>query len=204
MKNVYIKPENCIGCKHCEVACAVEHSETKNLYSAISEKPLPTSKIHVMPTFGVMTYPGKCMHCDPTPCINVCPSGAITKDQEFDIILINEEKCIECGMCAIACPFNAVSFNPSWRVSIEREIANKCDNCHERITNDLIPACVEACKTGALSYGDINEIIKKERRAIGKTAAQFAAAVPIEERIPELLKVWRDMALSMTQLGEKK
>ncbi len=204
MKTVYIKPENCIGCKHCEVACAVEHSETKNLYSAISEEPLPISKIHVMPTFGIMAYPGKCMHCDPTPCIQVCPSGAISRDKEIDTILINEEKCIGCGMCAIVCPFGAVLFNPSWRVSVDRDVAHKCDNCFERITNDLIPACVEACKTGALGYGDINIIIREKQRAVGKTAAQLAAAIPVEEKIPELLKVWRDLALSMSQVGEKK
>lgn len=204
MKTVYIRPEYCIGCKHCEIACTVEHSKTKNLYTSISEEPPPTPKIHVMHTFGIMAYPGKCMHCEPTPCIEVCPSGAITKDKETDTILLNEEKCIGCGMSAIVCPFDAISFNPSWRVSIEREVAQKCDNCYERITNNLMPACVEACKTGALVYGDINEIIKEERKIVAKTATQFAAEVQIEAKVPELIKIWRDLALSMTKVGEIK
>ncbi len=204
MKTVYVRPEHCIGCKHCEIACAVEHSKTKTLYAAISEEPSSTPKIHVMPTFGIMTYPGKCMHCDPTPCIQVCPSGAISRDKDVNTILINEEKCIGCGMSAIVCPFDAITFHPSWGVSIDREVATKCDNCFELITNDLNPACVDACKTGALIYGDINEIIKEERKDIAKTAIQLAAEVQVEAKVPELIKFWRDLALSMTLVGEKK
>ena len=201
MESVFIRPENCIGCKHCEIACTIEHSKTKNLYTAISEEPLPNPKIHVMPTFGIMAYPGKCAHCDPTPCIKACPSGAITRDKDTNIVLIKDEKCIECGMCAIVCPFDAITFNPSWRVSIDRDVAQKCDNCFERINKDLIPACVEACKTGALLYGDINEIIKEERKLMAKTATQFAAEMQIEAKVPELVKFWRDLALSMTKVG---
>jgi len=206
MKTVYVKPEYCIGCKQCEVACTVEHSRTKNLYSAISEEPLPSRKIHVMPTFGIMTYPGKCRHCDPTPCIQFCPSGGITKNKETDTILLNEEKCIACGTCAIACPFDAISFHPSWRVSIDREVAVKCDNCFERISNGLNPSCVEACKTGALEYGEINDIIKEERKIVAKKVitAEFASEAKIEEDVPALIKLWRDLALSMMQIGEKK
>ncbi|MFX1519709.1 MAG: 4Fe-4S dicluster domain-containing protein [Promethearchaeota archaeon] len=205
MKTVYVRPERCIGCKQCEIACTVEHSRTKNLYSAIFEEPLPTPRVAVMPTFGIMTYPAKCRHCDPTPCIQVCPSGAITRDKETDTILLNEEKCIACGMCSIVCPFDAVTFYPSWHVSIDRQVAIKCDNCSERVINGLNPACVDACKTEALVYGEISDIVKEGRKIVAKkvAAAEFAAEAKIEAEVPELLTLLRDMSLSMKLAGEK-
>lgn len=206
MKTVFVRPERCIGCKHCEIACAVEHSKTKNLYTAIFEEPLPTPRIHVTPTFGIMTYPDKCRHCNPAPCMQVCPSGAIARDKETDTVLLNEEKCIACGMCAIVCPFDVITYHQSWHVSLDQEIAIKCDHCFERITNGLLPACVDACKTGALVYGDINEIIKEERKVIAKkvAVAETAAEEIIEAEVPDLIKLWRNLGLSMMRVGEKK
>ncbi|MFX1496075.1 MAG: 4Fe-4S dicluster domain-containing protein [Promethearchaeota archaeon] len=202
MKTVYVMPELCIGCKHCEVACSVEHSESKNLFAAIFEKSLPTPRIHVMPSIGLMTYPGKCRQCYPAPCINVCPSGALSRDKETESILLNEQKCIACGMCAIACPLDAITFHSSWKVSLDREIAVKCDNCQERIIKGLNPACVDACKTMALNYGDINEIIKESRR----TVAQKVAVIETEIRpeIPGLVRLWRDLGFSTMHVGVEK
>jgi tetrathionate reductase subunit B len=60
-------------------------------------------------------------------------------------------KCIGCGMCIAACPYDARFFNPF------RSTADKCDFCVSRIDNGLKPACVEACVSRALVFGDLND-----------------------------------------------
>ncbi|MGQ4833827.1 MAG: 4Fe-4S dicluster domain-containing protein [Candidatus Asgardarchaeia archaeon] len=46
---------------------------------------------------GIIIFPDKCRHCNPAPCMQVCPTGAITRQSEFDTVIINEEKCIDSG-----------------------------------------------------------------------------------------------------------
>jgi len=43
----------------------------------------------------------------PVPCEEVCPVGAISKD-EYGVEHIDESKCIYCGKCLNACPFGAI------------------------------------------------------------------------------------------------
>ncbi len=203
MKTVFVRPERCIGCKQCEIACAVEHSKTKNLFTAIYEDPLPTPRIHVTPTVGIKTFPNKCRHCDPAPCMQACPTGAITRISEYDTVVINEEKCIACGMCAIVCPFDVITYKRSWRITIDKEVAIKCDNCIDRVSRGLLPACVEACKTGALVYGDINEILKEERKETAKriVLATEIGGEMIEEAVPENIRLWRELGRSMKEIS---
>ncbi len=204
MKTVFIRPERCIGCRHCEIACAVEHSKTKNLFTAIFEDPPPTPRIHVTPTLGVSTFPVRCRHCNPAPCMQVCPSGAITRDDETDTVFVNEERCVGCGMCAIVCPYDAITYHKSWKVKIDREVATKCDNCIDRVKNGLLPACVEACKTGALVFGDVNEIIKEERSRTAKkiATALVSAEGEVEAEVPWNIKMWRELGLEVSHGGD--
>lgn len=199
MKTVFVRPERCIGCKHCEISCAIEHSKTKDLFAAIYEDPPPTSRIHVTPTIGIMTFPNRCRHCDPAPCMQVCPTGAISRLREHDTVLIDERKCIACGMCAIVCPFDVITYKRSWKIAIDKEVANKCDNCVDRLNVGMIPTCVEACKTGALIYGDIDEILREERKETAKRII-LATAVGeemLEAAVPENIRLWRELGRSL-------
>ncbi len=205
MKTVFIRPERCIGCKHCEIACAIEHSKSKELFTAILEEPTPAPRIHVLPTIGIMTFPDKCRHCNPAPCMQVCPTGAITRNKEIDTVLINGNRCIACGMCGIVCPFDAISYKRSWEISIEREVALKCDNCVDRLMKGFEPACVGACKTNALSWGEIEEVMREERKKIAEkiAIATTSAEELLEKPVPENIKLWRDLGLVIKKLGEK-
>ncbi len=52
------------------------------------------------------TMPVQCRHCEDAPCAKVCPVGAIT--HQDGMIQLNENTCIGCKMCALACPFGAI------------------------------------------------------------------------------------------------
>jgi carbon-monoxide dehydrogenase iron sulfur subunit len=135
----------CIACGRCELACAVAHSRTKSLFGAITESVPPRSRVTVVERGG-MPIPLLCVHCDDPPCAAVCPAGAIEKKETGEVILF-EGRCVGCGACAVACHLGVPIPRTDGRAYI------KCDLCVERVSEGLIPACAEACKVGAITFG---------------------------------------------------
>lgn len=205
MKVVFVNPERCVGCHQCELACLVEHSQSKNLIGALSESPTPRRFIIATPGLRLnASFPSKCRHCNPAPCQMVCPSGAISRNDDMDIVLIDGNKCILCGMCAMVCPFDVITYFPSAKTKPERTVAIKCDNCMDRQHEGRIPACVEICKVGALQFGDINELVKKARTELGKSVSIAIGQIkPEEARIPAHFQAWREWGESIGQLNER-
>ena len=124
--------EKCIGCRTCEVACAVSHQEfvTANDF-------MP--RIWVVKGDSYTTAVG-CHQCEDAPCANVCPTGAIRRSA--GAWLVEQARCIGCKSCMVACPFGAMQV----RLEGNRAQALKCDLCAHREGG---PACVEACPTHA-------------------------------------------------------
>jgi carbon-monoxide dehydrogenase iron sulfur subunit len=179
MKTVFINPERCIGCLQCELACAVEHSASKDETLAFLETPVPRKRVHVqagpVPTFA---FPNRCRHCDPAPCLQVCPTGAIYQDPAHALVLIDEKKCIGCAMCAVVCPFDVLTFHPL--AGSPTPVAVKCDGCVERVGQGDTPACVEVCKVDALVFGELNDLIAAGRvREAGAVLAATGATPPV-------------------------
>lgn len=160
MKTVIVRPERCVGCLQCRFACAVAHSSSRSPYTAIYEPVLSKPRIHIGLSRRGESFPNKCRHCKPAPCEMSCPSAAIYREDVTEAVLINPERCINCGMCAMACPFGVVRFHLS--PAVKRPAAHKCDQCILRQKTGHIPACVEVCKAGALLFEDVNVFMKRE------------------------------------------
>lgn len=176
MKSVFVNPERCIGCLQCELACAVEHSASKAEAVAFAETPLPRKRVHVevgpVPTFA---FPNRCRHCDPAPCLLVCPTGAITRDDDYGVVLVDPARCIGCAMCAVVCPFDVLTFHPlAGGPGPGVAVAVKCDGCIDRLRRGAEPACAEICKVDALVYGELNDLVAAGR--LRETGAVLAAA----------------------------
>ena len=194
MNTVFVNPERCVGCHQCEIACAVEHSQSRNLYRAVFENPKPRPFILATPgIYFNSSFPSKCRHCDPAPCMAVCPTGAISRATDMkEIVLIDGNKCITCAMCAMVCPFDVITYHQSAKVKFDRPVAIKCDNCIDRQRKGNIPACVEVCKVGALVFGDINELTRKARTKLGESVSIAVSKIkPEEARIPPYFAAWR-------------
>jgi carbon-monoxide dehydrogenase iron sulfur subunit len=86
----------------------------------------------------------------------------------------------------MACPFGHPVYDPSSKIVI------KCDHCPDRMKEGLPPACVEACPTGALRYGKVEEIlgetaVKKAKELVsglGKMEVLYRTVIP-EKLAPE-------------------
>lgn len=203
MLTVFVNPERCIGCLQCEIACATEHARADKPAGAVLEDPPPRRRIHVQAGQHPNTsFPNKCRHCDPAPCQLVCPTAAISRDARFDAVVIDDARCIACAMCAMVCPFDVLTFHPVLDGgAAPRTVAIKCDACVDRLAAGRLPACVETCKTAALQFGELNDLVAAGRRR--ETAAVLAATMSVEPMpaVPETIAAWRALGASATQPG---
>lgn len=151
MKQVFVHLEKCTGCRSCQIACAVQHSASKNLFGAISERPSPRYRLFVEKGEN-FKVPLTCRHCDEAPCVDACISGALFRD-ERGVVMQREDRCVGCWTCLMLCPFGVVGRKK------ESKVAVKCDMCPEEDS----PACVQACPTKALVYSELEEFGKTLR-----------------------------------------
>ena len=132
--------EACIGCHLCAVACATEHSKSKDPIRAFKEEgPRPKSR-KTLEERDHVTISVSCRHCDEPPCVDACIAGAMRPDPETGRVIHHPEKCVGCWSCVMNCPFGAIRMDP------ERSVVEKCDLCPDRER----PACVDACPNRAL------------------------------------------------------
>ncbi|HJP97053.1 MAG TPA: 4Fe-4S dicluster domain-containing protein [Rhodanobacteraceae bacterium] len=117
-------------------------------------------------------FPRSCLHCETPDCVTVCPTGASYKRAADGIVLVDEDKCIGCQLCAWACPYGAreIALPPAkarasdaGRKDSKRGTMQKCTLCVDRIYNETLeerdrqPACVMACPTRARMFGDLGD-----------------------------------------------
>lgn len=161
MKKILVDYRKCVACKSCETACAVAHHPSGNLFGLVGDA---RTQVNVR-VLGVEheAFPVSCRHCDPAACLSACPAGAIARDPDSGAVVQHPERCQACAMCAMVCPFDAISFKHTHRALPGREVAFKCDLCHQRLARGEAPACVAACHSGALVFCELEPA--REQRA---------------------------------------
>ncbi len=163
MKVIVVDPNKCLGCRSCELACAVAHSKAGELLAVVLAGERPRKRIYVESAKD-KAVPLVCRHCEKAPCLIVCPTGAISRKESEGLVYIDPSLCIGCHSCYLVCPFGMIEFVPELGVAI------KCDLCESR----TMPACVEACPTGALSFEEAERFVKGKRQ---EAAHEFLEAV---------------------------
>ena len=159
----YFDGTRCTGCKTCEMACKdFKDLTVGTAFRKVYEVTLGTTTRDADGCISAncVSYPlsMSCNHCDHPACVEVCPTTAMHKDPETGLVSVDEHKCIGCGYCHMACPYNAP------KVDREKGHSVKCDGCAERIAAGEAPVCVEACPARALSFGVAEEMAKLGER----------------------------------------
>lgn len=134
----------CWGCRTCEVACKQENRPAKGVkLIAVSED--GPRWISDQPEFVFQV--NLCRHCDDPPCAEACPEGAISKRGD-GLVIMNYDMCTGCQACMQECPYDAIAYD------MDRQIAQKCNLCHHRVDQGLIPACADnVCLAHCINFG---------------------------------------------------
>ncbi len=157
MQSVFIFNANrCVGCNACSIGCQIENPTSSNLlwrnvhsYNRIKHPALDFFHISMA-----------CNHCASAPCLSSCPAKAYTRDEITNVVIHHQEKCIGCRYCTWICPFDAPKYYPL------EGVVKKCTFCNDQLKENLEPACVMACPTGALTF-EFNDILPTNNSMTG-------------------------------------
>jgi Fe-S-cluster-containing dehydrogenase component len=127
----------------------------------------------------------------------------MARDTGHDLVLVDTHKCIACAMCAMVCPFDAVTFHAQANGMPARVVATKCDGCIERLDKGQEPACVEACKVDALLFGDLNTLIAADRLHISDAVAAATKSQATASKPPATVTGWRVWGESAAHISEE-
>jgi len=172
----------CVGCRSCERAC----NEANGLpepdlpfddESVFEEQRRPTEDCYtVVNRYENPDDPDRpiyrkvqCNHCNEPACASACPIHAYTKTPEGPV-LYDEDKCFGCRYCMIACPFYVPAYD--YDSLLEPKI-RKCIMCYDRIKEGSIPACADACPTGAVTFGRRDQLLKLARKKIADNPDRY-------------------------------
>jgi anaerobic dimethyl sulfoxide reductase subunit B (iron-sulfur subunit) len=159
----HLDVDRCSGCFACTVACMDQND------LEVRDEPSAWRQVFAVETGA---YPDAhlryvslaCMHREDAPCLLACPTGALQREPDTQVVRVATDLCIGCHSCSIACPFGVPRFGADGRMQ-------KCDLCAERLRFGLEPACVRVCPTRALSQGNPNKLgLNVQRKAAEKLA----------------------------------
>ncbi len=155
-KIIVVDEERCLGCKSCELECAMAHTDARTLVEAARSGNPPKSRVHVEPA-GQFGMPLQCRHCEDAPCITVCPTEAICRFSPDGPVLLDADKCIGCKLCMLVCPFGVIDMSRDAKAMV------KCDMCIARTEAGELPPCVSACPTQAMRFLDLDDHLRDQR-----------------------------------------
>lgn len=158
----------CIRCFACMVGCTAENRLRYQREDHIGvEKSVQNSMPHlyhltpkrkeigIFPNARQVTAFHHCNHCENAPCLDICPTGAITRRPGGEVV-INRDPCIGCSSCVDACPYDVPV--------VHNGKAFKCHGCYDRVENGLKPSCVNVCPTDAMFSGTKDEVLQEAYR----------------------------------------
>jgi len=181
--------KRCVGCHACAMACKAENGTPPDMW---------WSKVLVRetgkyPSARITYLPLLCMHCQNPPCVAVCPTGASYKRKD-GIVEVDYDKCMGCGYCRIACPYDARTFVKEIKpyypefgftpyedlmyAKHQAGVAEKCNFCKDRVAKGEEPACVTTCPGYARHFGDLDDP--------NSEVSQLIASRHGEQLMPEL------------------
>jgi formate dehydrogenase iron-sulfur subunit len=172
MYGILVDVTRCIACDKCVVACAERNGidpQSAERDRAVIRDGLSSNRLSTVMAVDDGRFARKsCMHCLEPSCVSACLVGGITKSAEGPVVY-DPKKCIGCRYCMLACPFHI----PRYQWDRIAPLMIKCDMCYDRIAENRLPVCVEACPQEVLKFGDRESLLREARLRINKNPDRY-------------------------------
>lgn len=189
-KAFLVDTTKCTACRGCQIACKEWHElpavATKQRGSHQNPPDLNPYNLkivrfheHLDSEGNVMWnfFPDQCRHCEEPICVamaEMAVPGAMFKDKKTGAVLVTE-KCREMNSVDVqtiikSCPYNIP------RYDAEKKMLVKCDMCIDRVQAGLPPMCVKTCPTGAMAFGEREEILELAEKRVAEAKKRFPKA----------------------------
>ncbi len=186
-QSILIDTTVCTACRGCQVACKQWHDlpaeATRNLggfqnppdLSAVTYKLVRMTETLIQGRLEWLFFPDQCRHCEEAPCLETADyEAAIYRDPATGAILYtSESQSLDAEEITESCPYHIP------RAGADGSLA-KCDFCNDRIHNGRQPACVTACPTGAMTFGERSEILAAASRRLEKVTQKYPNATLLD------------------------
>lgn len=192
-KSFFIDTTLCTACRGCQVACKqwhylpAEKTVNRGTYqnpadlSFVTYKLVRFEEVVVGGKLKWLFFADQCRHCLEPPCeMTADDPKAIFSDSATGAVLYTANtKKLDAQAVVDSCPYNIP------KAAKDGTLA-KCDMCIDRVENGLLPACVKTCPTGAMNFGDREEILAMARKrlaAVKKTDPKAKLLDPDDIRV---------------------
>ncbi len=187
-KSFFIDTTLCTACRACQVACKQWHDlpaeKTRNRgtfenppdLSFITYKVVRMREQVIDGKLNWLFFAEQCRHCIEAPCLETAgdPSAIYRDDKTGAIIFTANTKHLNADEIIESCPYNIPRKAPDGTLA-------KCDMCIDRVENGLPPACVQTCPTGAMNFGDRDEMLALAKKRLGEVKKKYPKAMLIDE-----------------------
>ena len=178
-KAMLIDVTKCVSCWWCYAACK-EYNKLNETFRPDVENPPDLASnawttLHSVKKAGAWISRKKaCNHCTSAACVEVCPTGALSYN-DLGFVQYDKEKCSGCGYCAEFCPFDVPQMDSSAVTGVA--IMDKCTFCQDRVANGEPTACAAACTTGAITFGERQELVAQGKARVSELQKTNSGAV---------------------------
>jgi len=187
-KSFLVDLTRCTACRGCQVACKqwkkLPAEKTANWGSYQNPKDLSADTIRLVRFSEVVTdgklrwlfFPEQCRHCVDAPCSSVPDNPeAIVHDPDTGAVVYTELTAKEDGEAIrMSCPYDIPRVDPKTKV------VTKCDMCIDRVKSGRLPACVQACPTGTMNFGDREDMLKLAGERLAKAKEKHPQAMLVD------------------------
>jgi len=180
----------CIGCRACQAACKqwndlpAEATDNRGSYenpprrSAKTWTTITFNEVEEGDKFSWVFAKRQCMHCEHPACASACIVGALHKTPEGPVVY-DDYKCMGCRYCMLACPFGVPTFE--WNEPVP--YIRKCTLCTDRLEAGMEPACAKACPSGAIQFGEREELLQVAHARIAARPDKYVDHVYGEKEV---------------------
>jgi formate dehydrogenase iron-sulfur subunit len=186
-KAFFIDTSKCIACKACQIACKQwnelpaevttnvgSHQNPQDL-SAVTWTLVKMNEVEDGGKLKWLFFKDQCRHCVEPPCMmSSAVPGAMLKDESTGAVIYTDKSRYE-NFDDIMCPYN-----------IPRQDKNtgqmfKCTMCVDRVKNGMPPACVKACPTGTMNFGDRGEMLALAKARLEAVKTKYKDALLVDD-----------------------